>query len=119
MPDGQYRAKLKLAGLGEKKFQLFVFNTGPEVQEQFLFQFPKLRDGGGYELLRVKEGGGRCLESLIIPEGGYSTEYLRAVVHSAKIYIRPLQKPLDLTPDKADVSILWTNVCVYDIIIHF
>ena len=31
-----------------------------------------------------------------MPKGGYSVKYLRAVVHHAKIYIRPLQQELDV-----------------------
>ena len=32
-----------------------------------------------------------------VPEAGYSVEYVRAVVHSAKVFIRPIQKDLDLS----------------------
>ena len=98
VPDSHYRATLKLAGLGEKRFAVDIYCTGQEFYDELLYQFPKLRDGGGYELLRVPEGGGRDLDVIKVPEGGYNTEYLRAVVHSAKVFIRPLQKALDLTP---------------------
>ncbi len=33
-----------------------------------------------------------------MPAVGYSAEYLKSVVSSAKIYVRPMQKDLDLSP---------------------
>ena len=33
------------------------------------------------------------------PPSGYTADYLKRVAGQAKIYIRPLQKDLDLTPD--------------------
>ena len=38
------------------------------------------------------------------PEGGHTVDYLKAVIHSVKIYIRPLQKDLDLSPCSVDVG---------------
>ena len=35
-----------------------------------------------------------------MPQQSYSVPYLRAVVHSARIFIRPLQRDLSLLPDK-------------------
>jgi hypothetical protein len=61
-------------------------------------EFPKLANGGGYELLRAPETGSRELVVIDIPHDGYSVEYLQAVVKSAKVYIWPLQRDLDLTP---------------------
>ena len=104
VPDSHYRATLKLAGLGEKRFAVDIHFTGQEFYDELLYLYPKLREGGGYELLRVPEGGGKDLEVIKVPEVGYNTEYLRAVVHSAKIFIRPLQKTLDLTGASNEVS---------------
>ena len=36
------------------------------------------------------------LDVIAMPKGGYTTSYLKAVVHHAKIYIRPLQCELDV-----------------------
>ena len=64
---------LKLAGLGEKKFGVFAYATGIELQEELLRKFPKLATAGGYELLRE-------LILIDIPHGGYSVEYLQTVI---------------------------------------
>ena len=61
-------------------------------------------DGGGFELLRVMEGGGKSLEVIQMPEAGYTPEYLKAVIHHAKIFIQPLQKTLYVQPQNTAVS---------------
>ena len=65
-------------------------------------QFPKLANGGGYELLRL--GDMKTLEIISEPASGYSVEYLKSVVSSAKIYIRPLQKNLDTDENVSKTS---------------
>jgi len=69
-PTSMERAALKLAGLGEKRFPVDATCTSQEFYDEILIQFPKIRDGGGYELLRVSEGGGRMLEVIPHPDGG-------------------------------------------------
>ena len=103
-PGSSDRATLKLAGLGEKRFHVNVASTAQEFRDEHHQEYPKLMDGGGFELLRVMEGGGKGLEVIQIPETGYTPEYLKAVIHHAKIFIRPLQKALDVQPQNTAVS---------------
>lgn len=63
-------------------------------------------------MLRIPEGGGKTLQIIAMPEKGYTVSYLRAVVHHAKIYLRPLQKELDIEYVETEVS-LQSSVCVY------
>ena len=67
VPDSQERSRLMLAGLGEKKIQLDDHCEWDEIYEELLFQYPKLKDGGGFELLRVGEGGGKRLQVIACP----------------------------------------------------
>ena len=97
VPDATDRVTLKLAGLGEKRFALDRNATAQDVYDSLEFQYPKLMNGGGFELLRACEGGSKELEVLPIPVGGYTTEYLKAVINNAKLYIRPLQTDLSLS----------------------
>lgn len=69
-----------------------MYSDAQELREALIQQFPKLADGGGYELLRLSEM--RNLEIISEPASGYSVEYLKSV-SSAKIFIRPLQRNLD------------------------
>ena len=102
-PNAVERAKLFLAGLGEKRINLLV-HSGPEaIRDDLLGEFPKLRAGGGFELLRLRPQG-RELEEIPIPHGGYTVEYLKAVVQNAKVFIRPIQVALDITADPSSSS---------------
>ena len=59
--------------------------------------FPKLADGGGYELMRTKQNNS---ELYVIPSlsGSYTAEYLKSIVGQAKVYIHPIQRDLSITP---------------------
>ena len=94
----------QLAGLGEKCFKVNVASTAQEFRDQLHQEYPKLMDGGGFELLRIMEGGGKGLEVIQMPEAGYTPEYLKAVIHHAKIFVGPLQKTLDVQPQNTAVS---------------
>ena len=94
---------LQMAGLGEKKVSLLANAGSFEIYSELQFHFPKLKDAGGFEMLRVPEGGGKGLQVIAMPEEGYSVPYLRAVVHHAKIFLRPLQKELNTESVAKDV----------------
>ena len=104
VPDSDERASLQLSGLGEKRIILNAYSEMQDIYDELLFQFPKLKQGGGFELLRVPEGGGKLLQVIASPESGYTVSYLRAVVHHAKIYIRPIQNNLDSDPEPSQVG---------------
>ena len=75
-------------------------------------EYPKIKEGGGIELLRAVGGGRgqRKLEVLKSGPQGYTITYLRNIIciGQATIYLRPLQKDLDLTTLPTKVS-----VCLY------
>ena len=58
--------------------------------------FPRLQEGGEYELMRVAESDQRLLQLIPSPSDGYSAMYLKEVLRQAKVYIRPVQKDLSL-----------------------
>ena len=88
-----------LAGLGEKMV-LDGDGDAQAIYDELLLQFPKLNEAGGFELLRTQDKGSKTLHIIDMPQQSYSVPYLRAVVHSARIFIRPLQRDLSLLPDK-------------------
>lgn len=91
------RNELVLAGLGERKVTISDINCSPqEFQETLLTVFPKLRSGGGFELLKCTAST-RLLE--LIPFCiSNSPSLLRSWIGTARIYLRPIQLNLDLTP---------------------
>lgn len=113
LPDGDERARLQIAGLGEKKISLCSYSDAQDIYHDLLYHFPKLSDGGGFDLLRVPEGGGKQLDIITAPESGYTVSFLKAVVHHAKIYIRPVQKDLSLDPAKDEVRVSFRLYLVY------
>ena len=98
------------AGLGGKTLSFVETSDAEMFHEDLLDAFPKLRTGGGYELLRTNERNTRSLDVIPPPPSGYAVEYLKSVAGQAKIYIRPLQRDLDLAPDKGEgtVSVVYT-----------
>ena len=96
------KGKLAIAGLGEKKVS-FPQGKGCKVFiDSIEGEFPKLKDGGGFEILRAD---GKDLRLIPPPPGGYTVEYMRGVLNQAKGYIRPLQKDLSTN------SVLSAEVC--------
>ena len=104
VPDANERVTLKMAGLGERRFAIDVASTAQDLCDALDSQFPRLVNGGGFELLRASEGCPRELEVIPIPDDGYTAEYLKVIVYNAKLYIRPLQTDLSLEPCTGDVS---------------
>lgn len=89
--------KLFEAGLGEKEVALDSVDVGPEEFCEVLYQaFQQLRRGGGYQLFNCVANS-RTLEPLsrIVYS---SPQSLRTRVGNARMYIRPIQHDLDLTP---------------------
>lgn len=109
VPDQQRKAKLNLAGLGDKKISIFLHGDAEDIDYEFNRNYPKLAEGGGYELLRCSDKGSRELVVIDMPPAGYTPQYLQSVVSAAKIYIRPLQKNLDLTYSE-DVSSIYVTL---------
>ena len=99
---------LQKAGLGRKKV---VFENNKSNHEEFIVALekacPKLKDGGGVELLYAVGGGGGQRKLETIPPGpdGYSIPYLRCTVcvGQAVTYVRPLQQDLDLSPQSTSL----------------
>ena len=104
------RGHLMQAGLGGKSLSFMETSDAEMFHEDLLDAFPKLHTGGGYELLRTNERNSRSLDVIPPPPSGYTVEYLKSVAGQAKIYIRPLQKDLDLAPAEGEgtVSVIYT-----------
>ena len=90
--------QLLRAGLGKKQLSVLEFGDSSDVHMEILNAFPKLQEGGGYELLRVGDTGGQRNQLVLIPPPceGYTVPYLKEVLRQAKVYIRPIQKDLSL-----------------------
>lgn len=97
-PSAMERARLMQAGLGEKKLSFMENADAEDIHHDLIETFPKLRMGGGYELLCTSERNTRLLDVIPQPPSGYTVTYLKSVAGQAKIYITPLQRNLDMKP---------------------
>ena len=88
-PDQQTRSILQLAGLGEKNIEVFLYGDAEDLDMKMVETFPRSAEAGGYDLRRLGDKGGKELTVIQMPEDGYTPEYLKSVVSSAKIFIRP------------------------------
>ena len=95
------RQALHEAGLGEKKILFTNVDCNAEdYREKLLEEFPKLKDGGGFELLRCSANS-RVLE----PISSVALQSPRATqerVGRSKVYIRPIQADLDMTANNTE-----------------
>ena len=86
------------AGLGWKKICFHSKAKFPELFKKLEEEYPKLSQGGGFELMRTgHQGSNITLTTIIPPASGYSVPFLRdsSGLGQALAYIRPLQRDLD------------------------
>ena len=62
--------------------------------------------------MRAQDGGSKLLNVIPVPPNGYTSSFLKKVVHCAKVYIRPLQKDLSLDPATDEVYIMLIGIVV-------
>lgn len=83
------------AGLGEKVVEFTSLEiSGEEFKDILLCEFPKLRDGGGFELCKCAPNSRnlQALTSVVLS----SPAMLKERVGNAQTYIRPLRHDLDM-----------------------
>lgn len=82
-------------GLGKKKISFWEYGSPGDFNDTIIDAFPQLSDKGGFELLWVTKPG-RSLDIIQWPNDGYTAEYLKEIVRQAKIYVRPIQRPIPM-----------------------
>ncbi|XP_028404111.1 uncharacterized protein LOC114526791 [Dendronephthya gigantea] len=97
-PDRSRSEALTQAGLGRVRIVFPNRKASHADLQNFLeSKFPKLKAGGGFEVLRAHGGGGgqRSLVLILPSNEGYTVPYLKERLNSAVAYIRPFQADLD------------------------
>ena len=91
------KCMLEEAGLGEKILTIPLDSSAQTFSKVLSEAYPKLKDGGGYELLRC-ECHSRDL--VVIPQKiAASPRLLKQRVANGKVYVRPIQRDLSLEPE--------------------
>ena len=98
-PTREEKEVLQESGLGIKKITIIKDDKAETLSNKLFESYPKLRDGGGFDLLRSVSGSKCALELLTRPSGGFTSNYLanESQLNQALCYIRPIQKNLDTT----------------------
>ncbi|XP_074628755.1 uncharacterized protein LOC141886489 [Acropora palmata] len=106
-PDRARSEILFRAGLGRLRVVFPNKNASHDELQRFLEdKFPKLKAGGGFEVLRAAGGGGgqRSLIPVLPTREGYTVPHLKETLSSAVGFFRPLQADLDESPAIEDES---------------
>ena len=100
-PSVALKTSLQQAGLGRKKICFNWKATAADVKTKLEEVYPKLKNGGGFEIMR--RGGAQVNDLMVIqpPRSGYSVPFLRdtAGLGQAIAFIRPIQINLDMQPE--------------------
>ena len=88
------------AGLGDASIQFKAEASSVECHQEIASRFPNLLETG-YELLLYQRGEDAGLYNIPAPHRAQRT---RDAAGNAKIYIRPLQKDLDVSALEEDVT---------------
>ena len=116
-PTRAAKFALQQAGLGRRKICFHNKAKLAEFRQKLEEAFPKLCEGGGFEIMRTgHQGSNSSLTTITPPASGYSVPFLRdsSGLGQALAYIRPLQRDLDSNP-VFEVTFLLPIVVVIDI----
>ena len=86
------------SGFGDKNVMVEDDDTSVEFLEKIYSSYPKLRNIGGIEFLRVGKNK-RQLESIPISEHGYNAKCIKRGINAGRLIVRPIQtilKPIYL-----------------------
>ena len=111
-PGKGQKERLQDAGLGRKKICFHYKATSGEVKAKLEETFPKLREGGGFDILR-RGPTANDLTLIRPPASGYSVPFLRdsAGLGQAIAFIRPLQ--VNLNTDRVETVEEYGVSCIF------
>lgn len=91
VPSRAGKFELQAAGLGCRKICFHSKANFVEFSKKLEEEYPKLKSGGGFVLLRTGVQGNSCLATITPPGSGYSVPFLRdcSGLGQATAYIRP------------------------------
>ena len=92
-PTSEEKIDLARVGLGFTEVVFHCDGDADHIHRAILETFPVLESCGGYTLMRLAENSHTMVE-IEGPDSGMTVAYLKDVVNTAKLYIRPLQKDI-------------------------
>ncbi len=102
VPKSVEKTFLEEAGLGEKSLVISMSSSPDELRNTIVTQFPKLKTGGGFEFLHCQP---KSRDLHLIPSRVCSSiGMLRRMIGNDRVYIRPIQRNIDLAVVKEDIN---------------
>ena len=97
-PNQREKLRLSDTGLGRKDIALRNGGDVNHVKEKLEQYFPKLKEGGGFDIL-VSQGRLEPYKTIVPPMSGYSVPFLKDLpsLGGALAYIRPIQSDFSLS----------------------
>ena len=92
--DTEEKMKLAQMGLGFKELKFDNEGDAFDIHSTLLSAYPHLKDCGGYCLMRLRSGSSE-LVTIESPKSGFTMKYLKDILKTAKLFIRPLQKDIE------------------------
>ena len=96
------------SGLGLKELEFNIDGNAMRIHNVILDAFSELNDCGGYTLHRLATNS-TDLIAIKPPKGGFTVKYLKDIVKSAKLFVRPLQADIIFNDSDEEVSITITR----------
>ena len=108
-PDTAEKMQLATVGLGLKELSFNAEGNSKHIHNVLLDAFTAPNDCGGYTLHRLSSNS-TDLITIEPPRGGVTVRYLKDIVKSAKLFVRPLQADIhvDCIRDGSD-----DEVCIH------
>lgn len=94
-PDTEEKMALARMGLGLKELVFNLEGDAQHIHGVLLKAFPPLEQCGGYNLMRLASNS-TDLITITSPKWGMTVKYLREILRSAKLFIRPLQTDISI-----------------------
>ncbi len=97
------KLRLEASGFAEKAVEFDEDASSSTVMDVIYENYPKLKSLGGIEFLRVAKSS---RQFTTIPPGisGFEARYLKRVINNGKLFLRPIQKAIDLNDNIVSVT---------------
>lgn len=107
--DARYKIQLEENGLGERSISFYGNENFSDIIEIVKDTCERLSNVGGIELLKCSQGI-RLLEDIPVTNI-YSPRYLKEIVGSGRIYVRPIQQSIKLENQEPDLRLVPKASC--------
>ena len=104
VPDCEEIMRMGAIGLTSREIAFNIKGDAFYINLTLKETFPVLNSTGGYTLLRPAAGKANDLVMIKPPRGGFNTRYLKDIIKSTCMYVRPLQSDINSIKDNKVIT---------------